>query len=145
MVFFFFKQKTAYEMRISDWSSTCALPICWTSRGQLEAEMRADAQRRAPVVSAIAATAITDLPGQPELMQAAVQGGAAAFRVHCVQCHGAGGAGVPNLYPSLTDADWLWGGDIASIDYTIANGIRNPDQDRKIGRASCRERVGLYV
>src|SRR3546814_10590622 len=26
-VVFFFKQKTAYEMRISDWSSTCALPI----------------------------------------------------------------------------------------------------------------------
>src|SRR3546814_3985746 len=25
---FFFKQKTAYEMRISDWSSDCALPIC---------------------------------------------------------------------------------------------------------------------
>src|SRR3546814_6033266 len=23
----FFNQKTAYEMRISDWSSTCALPI----------------------------------------------------------------------------------------------------------------------
>src|SRR3546814_2185400 len=26
-IFFFFKQKTAYEMRISDWSSECALPI----------------------------------------------------------------------------------------------------------------------
>src|SRR3546814_5847100 len=25
--FFLFQQKTAYEMRISDWSSTCALPI----------------------------------------------------------------------------------------------------------------------
>src|SRR3546814_434173 len=25
---FFFKQKTAYEVRISDWSQTCALPIC---------------------------------------------------------------------------------------------------------------------
>src|SRR3546814_5071567 len=24
---YFFKQKTAYEMRISDWSSACALPI----------------------------------------------------------------------------------------------------------------------
>src|SRR3546814_1916289 len=24
---FFFKQKTAYEMRISDWIQTCALPI----------------------------------------------------------------------------------------------------------------------
>src|SRR3546814_9840499 len=27
LVLFFFKQKTAYEVRISDWSSTCALPI----------------------------------------------------------------------------------------------------------------------
>src|SRR3546814_1852696 len=27
MFFFFFKQKTAYEMRISDWSSDGALPI----------------------------------------------------------------------------------------------------------------------
>src|SRR3546814_11873463 len=27
LFFFFFKQKTAYEMRISDWSSDCALPI----------------------------------------------------------------------------------------------------------------------
>src|SRR3546814_2246340 len=26
--FFFFKQKTAYEMRISDWSSDVCLPIC---------------------------------------------------------------------------------------------------------------------
>src|SRR3546814_2205065 len=33
LVFFFFcKQKTAYEMRISDWSSTCALPISGSAR-----------------------------------------------------------------------------------------------------------------
>ena len=101
----------------------------WTSRGQLEAEMRADAARRAPVMNAIAATPIADLPAKPELMQAAVQGGAAAFRVHCVQCHGAGGAGVKTLYPSLTDDDWLWGGDLSTIEYTIAHGIRNPDHD----------------
>src|SRR3546814_5135216 len=31
-MFFFFKQKTAYEMRISDWSSTCALPIYHADR-----------------------------------------------------------------------------------------------------------------
>src|SRR3546814_15391979 len=89
--------------------------------------MQADAQRRAPVMNAIAATPIADLPAKPELMQAAVQGGAAAFRVHCVQCHGAGGAGVKALYPSLTDDDWLWGGDLSTIEYTIAHGIRNPD------------------
>ncbi|MGQ3099806.1 MAG: cytochrome-c oxidase, cbb3-type subunit III [Sphingopyxis solisilvae] len=99
----------------------------WTSRGALDREMEAQAERRAPINSAIAATALTDLPAKPELMQAAVQGGAAAFRVHCVQCHGAGGAGGKKLYPSLTDDDWLWGGDLASIEYTIAHGIRNPD------------------
>ncbi|OHD00532.1 MAG: cytochrome-c oxidase, cbb3-type subunit III [Sphingopyxis sp. RIFCSPHIGHO2_01_FULL_65_24] len=99
----------------------------WSSRGQLEQEMQADTARRAPVMNAIAATSIADLPAKPELMQAAVQGGAAAFRVHCVQCHGAGGAGVKKLYPSLTDDDWLWGGDLATIEYTITHGIRNPD------------------
>lgn len=99
----------------------------WSSRAELSDELRADAARRAPVTSAIATTAIADLPAKPELMQAAVQGGGAAFRVHCVQCHGAGGAGLKKLYPSLTDDDWLWGGDLASIQYTITNGIRNPD------------------
>ncbi len=99
----------------------------WSSRGQLERELAVDAKRRAPTVDAIAATDIADLPAKPALMQAAVQGGGAAFRVHCVQCHGAGGAGLKKLYPSLTDDDWLWGGDPESIHYTITNGIRNPD------------------
>jgi cytochrome c oxidase cbb3-type subunit 3 len=99
----------------------------WSSRGQLEQELAADARRRAPTVEAIAATGIGDLPARPELMQAAVQGGGAAFRVHCVQCHGSGGAGVKKLYPSLTDDDWLWGGDLPTIQYTITHGIRNPD------------------
>ncbi|WP_263587818.1 cytochrome-c oxidase, cbb3-type subunit III [Sphingopyxis sp. GC21] len=99
----------------------------WSSRGQLEKELAAETRRRAPIVDAIAATPIAELPARPDLMQAATQGGGAAFRVHCVQCHGAGGAGVKNLYPSLTDDDWLWGGDLAAIHYTITNGIRNPD------------------
>src|SRR3546814_6617058 len=31
VVFFFFKQKTAYEMRISDWSSdVCSSDLLWT-------------------------------------------------------------------------------------------------------------------
>src|SRR3546814_8340353 len=32
-MFFFFKQKTAYEMRISDWVQTCALPSWEYERG----------------------------------------------------------------------------------------------------------------
>jgi cytochrome c oxidase cbb3-type subunit 3 len=101
----------------------------WSSRGDLEKEMADHTARRAPIVNAIATTAITDLPARPELLEAAIQGGSAAFKVHCVQCHGAGGAGVVGLYPSLTDDDWLWGGDLANIETTLIHGIRNPDHD----------------
>jgi cytochrome c oxidase cbb3-type subunit 3 len=55
-----------------------------------------------------------------------VQGGGAAFKVHCIQCHGSGAAGSKG-YPNLNDDDWLWGGDLKSIEYTIINGARNPD------------------
>lgn len=102
----------------------------WSSRGDLAREVAGHAAHRAPIVNAIAGTAITDLPARHELMEAAIQGGSAAFKVHCVQCHGAGGAGVVGLYPSLTDDDWLWGGDLAAIETTLTHGIRNPDHDQ---------------
>ena len=60
--------------------------------------------------------------------QAAVEGGRAQFKVHCVQCHGSGAAGG-NGYPNLNDDDWLWGGDLKTIEYTITQGIRNPNHD----------------
>src|SRR3546814_4422522 len=40
MQFCFFKQKTAYEMRISDWSSTCALPILRLPDGSQKLQSR---------------------------------------------------------------------------------------------------------
>src|SRR5690606_31872716 len=51
-----------------------------------------------------------------------------AFKVSCVQCHGSGAAGSKG-YPNLNDDDWLWGGDIASIHFTIQHGVRQPDHD----------------
>ena len=58
-------------------------------------------------------------------MQAAVEGGRAAFRQNCVQCHGSGAAGSKG-YPNLNDDDWLWGGDITSIHYSVEHGVRQP-------------------
>jgi cytochrome c oxidase cbb3-type subunit 3 len=98
----------------------------WSSRGELDKTMQAEAARKAPILSAIAATPIEQLPAKPQLMQAAVQGGAAAFKTHCVQCHGSGAAGSPG-YPNLNDDDWLWGGDLKAIEYTITHGARNPE------------------
>src|SRR3546814_8536094 len=60
----------------------------WSSRGALDRELAARERQIAPIRKAIADTPITALPGRPELMQQAVEGGRAAFRVHCIQCHG---------------------------------------------------------
>ncbi|SNT00779.1 cytochrome c oxidase cbb3-type subunit 3 [Sphingomonas laterariae] len=100
----------------------------WSSRGQLQQELDAQAQRRAPITQALANTPIEQVSANPQLMQAAVEGGRAAFKVHCVQCHGSGAAGSKG-YPNLNDDEWLWGGDLKTIEYTIAHGIRNPDHE----------------
>ncbi|MEQ1537826.1 MAG: cytochrome-c oxidase, cbb3-type subunit III [Sphingorhabdus sp.] len=98
----------------------------WTSRGQLAAEMNAADVKRAPLVNSLAAIPVEQLLADQKLYQGAVAGGAAAFKVHCVQCHGSGAMGSKG-YPNLNDDDWLWGGDMASIHYTLTHGIRNPD------------------
>ncbi len=100
----------------------------WSSRGQLAAEMRAEGDRRAPVLLALSRVPIERLPEDSRLMRAAIEGGRAAFRVNCVQCHGSGAAGG-NGYPNLNDDDWLWGGDLKAIEYTLVNGVRQPGAD----------------
>ncbi|MBB3981894.1 cytochrome c oxidase cbb3-type subunit 3 [Sphingobium fontiphilum] len=98
----------------------------WSSRGALVKELAARDAALAPIHKAIADTPIEQLPGNAQLMQAAVEGGRAAFKVHCVQCHGSGAAGSKG-YPNLNDDDWLWGGDLTTIEKTIIDGVRNPD------------------
>jgi len=101
----------------------------WSSRGALASEVAAADKARGPVMAALAATPIEALPANPDLMEKAVAGGKAAFRVNCVQCHGAGAAGSKG-YPNLNDDDWLWGGDLKTIETTITHGIRFAGDDQ---------------
>jgi len=101
----------------------------WTSRGQLAEEMSAADQARTTMREALARIPIERLPEDGGLMRQAVAGGAAAFKVNCVQCHGSGAAGGKG-YPNLNDDDWLWGGDLKAIEYTLTHGIRQPNEDR---------------
>ncbi|MEO0417526.1 MAG: cytochrome-c oxidase, cbb3-type subunit III [Pseudomonadota bacterium] len=106
-------------------SSATAGTLGWSSRGELSKEMQTAEAARQEVFQKINAVALTDLPDNPELMQQAVAGGAAAFKVNCVQCHGAGAAGFEQYgYPNLNDDDWIWGGDLNEIEYTLNHGIR---------------------
>lgn len=101
----------------------------WTSHGQLKNEMNKASEVRAPVMAALAATPLEQLPANPRLMQAAVEGGQSAYKVYCVQCHGSGAAGAKG-YPNLNDDDWLWGGDINAIHTTLLHGIRSTDDEQ---------------
>ncbi|WP_417613496.1 cytochrome-c oxidase, cbb3-type subunit III [Parasphingorhabdus sp.] len=101
----------------------------WSSRGQYEKEVAARQKELEPIRQALVSTDIRKLNGSPELMQQAIEGGRSAFKVHCVQCHGSGAAGSKG-YPNLNDDDWLWGGDLEAIEYTITHGVRNPDHDQ---------------
>lgn len=100
----------------------------WSSHGQLAEELRAEQVRKGPILAAIAQTPIEQLAARPELLRAAEEGGHAAFKVNCVQCHGSGAAGGKG-YPNLNDDDWLWGGDLAAIQHTLMHGIRQPGDD----------------
>jgi len=95
----------------------------WTSRGQLAKELRLAEESHAEVRERIAQVPVERLSDDPALMAAAVSGGRAAFKVNCVQCHGSGAAGGAG-YPNLNDDDWLWGGDLKAIEYTLVHGIR---------------------
>ena len=95
----------------------------WSSRGQLLDEMSAADAARQSFREQLAAINVEKLSDNPALMQQAVSGGAAAFKVNCVQCHGSGAAGSQG-YPNLNDDDWIWGGDLEAIQFTIEHGVR---------------------
>src|SRR3546814_15643415 len=118
-VVFFFKQKTAYEMRISDWSSdVCSSDLAAWRRSRHLAPARPPAARPARrTPGACAGNAVNARPdnacfhcGEPLPPSPATATIDAATQAFC--CEGCAGA-----------AQWI----------------------REIGRASCRERVCQYV
>lgn len=95
----------------------------YSSRAEVAKELQAAKAAQTVFVDRIAAAPLPDIIADPELSQFAIAGGAAAFRVNCVQCHGSGAAGSAG-FPNLNDDDWIWGGSPDEIYKTIAHGIR---------------------
>lgn len=101
----------------------------WSSRGDYAIEVAERQKELEPIRAALVSRDINAMGSDPQLLQQAIEGGRSAFKVHCVQCHGSGAAGSKG-YPNLNDDDWLWGGDLETIEYTLIHGIRNPDHDQ---------------
>lgn len=100
----------------------------YSSRAENAAEMAIAASEKSQYVDRIAQMPVEEISQYPDLLQFAMAGGSAAFKVNCVQCHGSGAQGAPG-YPNLNDDDWLWGGDVNAIHQTIAHGVRYDGDD----------------
>ena len=99
----------------------------YSTRNELVEDLARAEAANAEINAKLASADLAAISDDPELSQYATSAGGAVFRTFCAQCHGSGAAGAKG-YPNLLDDDWLWGGDIESIHYTISHGIRN-EQD----------------
>jgi cytochrome c oxidase cbb3-type subunit 3 len=98
----------------------------YSTRGEVAADIEAVALSNAELTQSLETIDLAVLPANEELHRFAIQAGASVFRTNCSQCHGQGAAGVQAAgYPNLLDDDWLWGGTLEDIAYTVRHGIRN--------------------
>lgn len=129
----------AYTVAYPAWPMiTQATPglLGYSSRAAVAADIDRFREANAPLDNRIVEMELVDVRADDDLNRYAVQGGAAVFRTYCSQCHGSGAAGVEaGGYPNLLDDDWLWGGTLDDIYFTVAHGIRyDPDPDTRFSQ-----------
>lgn len=96
----------------------------WSTRGDVAAEIAAHEAKNSTLVAALLKADIATLPQNADLDRYAIARGGAVFRANCSQCHGSGAAGAKG-YPNLLDDDWLWGGKLEEVFFTVRHGVRN--------------------
>ncbi|WPZ20481.1 cytochrome-c oxidase, cbb3-type subunit III [Sulfitobacter faviae] len=100
----------------------------YSTRGEVAAEIARVDLSNADLTESLVNVDLGVLKDNEELHRFATQAGRSVFAANCSQCHGAGAGGVvASGYPNLLDDDWLWGGTMEDIAYTVRHGIRNED------------------
>ena len=100
----------------------------YSTRGEVAAEIARVDLSNADLTESLVTVDLAVLKDNEELHRFATQAGRSVFAANCSQCHGAGAGGVvASGYPNLLDDDWLWGGTMEEIAYTVRHGIRNED------------------
>ncbi len=96
----------------------------YSTRAEVAEDIAAHEAANAELAGQLLAMDLAEFDPQSDLHRYARSRGAAVFRAQCSQCHGAGAAGAMG-YPNLLDNDWLWGGGLTEIAYSVRHGIRN--------------------
>lgn len=111
----------------------------FSSRERVAASLLAAADAQGDIRTRFMAASLEDIVEDPDLREFALAGGQSVFSVNCSQCHGSGAAGSAG-YPNLNDDEWIWGGTLADINFTIQHGARS--QDDEVTRISEMPRFG---
>jgi len=98
---------------LGSWKGT----LGWSQVGQLKEETAQADKQFGPLYEKFAATDVAALAKSPEALAV----GQKLFLNNCAQCHASDGGGSRG-FPNLTDRDWLYGGDAASIKASITEG-----------------------
>lgn len=117
----------AYTIAYPAWplvnSATAGL-LGYSTRQEVAQEIQRVEEQNAEVSNKLAQSNLSELSTDDPAYHFGVSGGASVYRAQCSQCHGSGAAGAKG-YPNLLDDDWLWGGSLKEIEYTIRHGVRN--------------------
>ncbi|MCL1100804.1 cytochrome-c oxidase, cbb3-type subunit III [Shewanella saliphila] len=84
---------------------------------QYDREVAQADEKYGPIFAAYLATPLEELVKDEEALKV----GGRLFLQNCAQCHGSDARGSKG-FPNLTDGDWLYGGDLATIKTTLMNG-----------------------
>jgi cytochrome c oxidase cbb3-type subunit 3 len=115
----------------------------WNSRAEVETEMSDVELGRADIMARIRDEPLKAIVEDEGLRTASFRGGESAFKVNCVQCHGADAAGSAG-FANLNDDDWIWGGTVEDIHTTIVHGVRFAgDPDTRISDMPAFGRDGM--
>lgn len=96
----------------------------WNTRAAYMADMNEAAAKQKVYFDKIAQQPYEVIANDPEMNGFILSAGRALFQENCAACHQAGGQGLHGFFPNLTDDDWLYGGDYASIHTTLVAGRR---------------------
>jgi cytochrome c oxidase cbb3-type subunit 3 len=109
-------------------SGATAGVLGWTQYNKLAADQAEITAHQSHYLERFQNASFDEIMNDPELYQFALAGGQAAFKDNCATCHGTGGGGYKG-YPNLNDDDWLWGGSMEDIHFTLLHGARSDDPE----------------
>lgn len=114
----------------------------WSQEGQYQAEQAAAQAKLKPLFAKYVAMDEGALMKDEEAMAM----GQRLFLNNCAQCHGSDGRGSKG-FPNLADADWLWGGEFATVKQTITEGRQGvmPPMAAAVGNAEDQRNLANYV